>query len=64
MPSVWTASSSASTARPWNTERVAPYECVFDTTVMANGPHTLQARVYDAAGNSSVASVSVQVANA
>ncbi|HEX3173655.1 MAG TPA: Ig-like domain-containing protein, partial [Solirubrobacterales bacterium] len=46
-----------------NTERVVPYNCVFDTTQVADGTHTLSATAYDAAGNSRSTSISVKVAN-
>jgi hypothetical protein len=36
----------------------------WDTTAVANGSHTLEARAYDAAGNSATDSSSVRVANA
>ena len=50
---------------PLNTERVAPYECVFDTTVIARTARTRSRRAsMTPRANSSVASVSVQVANA
>jgi hypothetical protein len=42
----------------------APYRWSFDTTTAANGPHTLSAVAYDAAGNSAVASVAVVTQNA
>src|SRR5690606_39843187 len=42
-----------------------PYAIAWDSTKVADGVHTLQARAYDAAGNSAnSASVSVTVANA
>jgi hypothetical protein len=47
----------------FNTERVVPYNCIVDTTKVADGTHTLTATAYDAAGNSSSTSVSVKVAN-
>jgi len=47
-----------------NTEAAAPYNCYFDTTKISNGAHTLTAVAYDAAGNSSAATVAVSVANA
>jgi Bacterial Ig domain len=46
-----------------NTERVAPYNCAFDTTRVANGWHTLEARVYGSAGSSRATRVRVEVAN-
>lgn len=35
-----------------NTELNAPYNCIFDSTTVKNGPHQLTATAYDAAGNS------------
>ena len=46
-----------------NTESDAPWNCSFDSTKVADGSHTLSATAYDAAGNSSSASVTVNVAN-
>jgi autotransporter family porin len=46
-----------------NTESYAPWDCVWDTTTVSNGTHTLTAVAYDAAGNSGSASVQVSVAN-
>jgi hypothetical protein len=47
------------------TEYSAPYDCApLDTTQLSNGPHTITATAYDAAGNSRSASVTVTVANA
>lgn len=34
-----------------NTEANAPYNCIFDSTTVKNGPHQLTATAYDAAGN-------------
>jgi outer membrane biosynthesis protein TonB len=47
-----------------NTESSAPWNCNFDSTRVADGSHTLTATAYDAAGNSRVAAVTVNVANA
>jgi hypothetical protein len=46
-----------------NTETEVPYNCIFDTTKVGDGTHTLTATAFDAAGNSSSASRSVVVAN-
>jgi hypothetical protein len=46
-----------------NTERVAPYNCIVDTTAIVDGTHTLTAVAYDAVGNSSTASIGVTVLN-
>ncbi|HKO38672.1 MAG TPA: Ig-like domain-containing protein [Solirubrobacterales bacterium] len=46
-----------------NTESSAPWNCVFDSTKVGDGPHTLTATAYDAAGNSSTAAVTVNVDN-
>jgi hypothetical protein len=46
-----------------NTESDAPWNCIFDTTKVADGSHTVTATAYDAAGNSSSASLNVNVAN-
>ena len=46
------------------TDTVTPYSFAWDTTAVANGPHTLMARAYDAAGNvGEAAPVSVTVLN-
>jgi hypothetical protein len=49
------------------TERYVPYRMgttgIWDTTAEANGSHTVEARAYDAAGNRSVATVTVTVMN-
>lgn len=50
--------------RALNTDQGTPYRCWFDTTTVPDGVYTLQARAYDAAGNSSLAEVTVEVANA
>jgi hypothetical protein len=47
-----------------NTESDGPWNCIFDSTQVSNGSHTLTATAYDAAGNSRTASVTVNVANA
>jgi hypothetical protein len=48
-----------------NTQRDAPYTCVWDTTPAAEGSsYTLEAVAFDANGNSASASVSVIVGNA
>ena len=41
----------------------APYAATWDTTKIANGPHTLAAVARDAAGNTAVSTISVNVAN-
>jgi len=41
----------------------APYTTIWDTTLVANGPHILGAVARDKAGNKTTASVSVSVAN-
>jgi hypothetical protein len=46
-----------------NTESYAPWSCIWDTTTSANGPHTLKAVAYDAAGNSAATQISVTVDN-
>jgi hypothetical protein len=46
-----------------NTESDAPWNCKFDSTLVANGSHTLTATAYDAAGNSRTAAVTVNVSN-
>ncbi|HST68376.1 MAG TPA: Ig-like domain-containing protein [Solirubrobacterales bacterium] len=46
-----------------NTESDGPWNCKFDSTLVGNGSHTLTATAYDAAGNSSTASVTVNVSN-
>ena len=48
-----------------NVERFSPYRCRFDTTDVANGPHTVRAVAFDAAGNASpAASTVINVQNA
>jgi chitodextrinase/sulfur relay (sulfurtransferase) DsrF/TusC family protein len=47
------------------TDTTAPYSWSFDTTQIANGSHSLQARAYDAANNTGTSStVAVTVSNA
>jgi hypothetical protein len=47
------------------TQTLAPYTFGLDTTVLSNAPHTLSARAYDAAGNSTLSnSVNVTINNA
>jgi len=46
-----------------NTESDAPWNCIFDTTRVSDGTHTVTATAYDAAGNSSSASRSFTVSN-
>jgi hypothetical protein len=46
-----------------NTESDTPWNCVFDTTKVSDGTHTVTATAYDAAGNSSSASRSFTVSN-
>jgi hypothetical protein len=48
--------------RALNVERGVPYNCVWDTTGVAAGPHTLTARAVDTSGNAASASVTVSVA--
>jgi glucose/arabinose dehydrogenase/PKD repeat protein len=46
------------------TDSAAPYALAWDTRTVANGPHTLRARAYDAAGNARLsAAVNVNVSN-
>jgi hypothetical protein len=47
-----------------NTESDAPWNCIFDTTKVADGSHVVTATAYDAAGNSSSAARSFTVSNA
>ena len=47
-----------------NTESDAPWNCIFDTTKVSDGSHTVTATAYDAAGNSSSATRSFTVSNA
>jgi Polysaccharide lyase/Bacterial Ig domain len=48
-----------------NTQRDAPYSCLWDTTTAAEGSsHTLEAVAYDTSGKSASASVGVTVTNA
>jgi beta-glucanase (GH16 family) len=46
-----------------NQEGLAPWNCKFDTTTVANGTHTLRAVAYDAAGNTASAQRVVTVQN-
>ena len=46
------------------TDAASPYVFSWDTTGVGDGAHTVQARAFDAAGNSASSSVSVTVANA
>ena len=47
-----------------NTELSPPYACLWDTTTVPNGLHTLKAVMYDTAGASKSAQISVNVQNA
>lgn len=47
-----------------NTENESPYNCIFDSTRVADGSHTLTATARDAAGNSRSASLTIKVSNA
>lgn len=47
-----------------NTEGDVPWNCIFDTTKVTDGGHTLTATAYDGAGNSRSLSITVTVANA
>jgi hypothetical protein len=48
-----------------NTDTTSPYSFSWDTTTATNGSHSLQAKAYDAAGNTTTSSaVSVTVSNA
>ena len=44
-------------------DTTAPYEYAFDTTTVANLPHTLSAKAFDAAGNVAEASIGVTINN-
>jgi hypothetical protein len=46
-----------------HTEYGVPYNCEIDSTKLSDGTHTLTATAYDAAGNSSGASLTVNVSN-
>ena len=46
-----------------NTESDAPWNCIFDSTKVSDGTHTLSATAYDTAGNTRTASISVKVSN-
>lgn len=45
-------------------DTTSPYNVSWNSTTVSNGSHTLSARARDAAGNTSIASVTVTVANA
>jgi len=47
-----------------NTESDAPWNCLWDTTKVADGSHTVTATAYDGAGNSTSASRTFTVSNA
>jgi Bacterial Ig domain len=47
-----------------NTESDAPWNCIFDSTKVSDGSHTVTATAYDAAGNSRSAATTVTVFNA
>ncbi len=49
--------------RPLNIERYAPYNCVFDSTRVADGTHTLKAIAFDRSGRSTTRTVQVVVDN-
>lgn len=49
---------------PLNQEGYAPWNCKFDTTTVPDGPHTLKAIAFDAAGNKTTVLRQVQVSNA
>jgi len=46
-----------------NTENVAPYNCKFDSTTVADGSHTLKAVAYDVKGNTATSLRTVTVKN-
>jgi len=46
-----------------NTELSSPYSCVWDTSAVAAGTHTLKATALDAAGNSRSASIDITIAS-
>src|SRR5262249_28674321 len=48
---------------PLGTNTVAPYTASTDTTKMANGTHTLLAKAYDAAGNSTTSAANTVTVN-
>ena len=47
-----------------NTERSAPYSCLWDTTQSANGTYVLEAKAFDLDGRSASVAINVGVANA
>ncbi len=48
-----------------NPDTTSPYLCIWNTTTVSNGTHTITSKAYDAAGNSAISSVvSVNVQNA
>jgi autotransporter family porin len=49
--------------RPLNIERYAPYNCVFDSTRVADGTHTLKAVAFDRSGRSTARTLQVLVDN-
>ncbi len=47
-----------------NPDTTSPYLCIWNTTTVSNGTHTITSKAYDAAGNSAISSVvSVNVQN-
>ncbi len=47
-----------------NPDTTSPYLCIWNTTTVSNGTHTITSKAYDAAGNSGISSVvSVNVQN-
>jgi hypothetical protein len=46
-----------------NSDTTSPYAYTWNSTTVANGAHTIQAKAYDAAGNNANKSVSVTVSN-
>jgi hypothetical protein len=47
-----------------NIDTVSPYSYAWDSIKVANGTHTIAAKAYDVAGNSSTSNVTVNVSNA
>ena len=47
--------------RPLGSDPFGPWSCAWDTSVETDGPHTLKATAYDAAGNAASATVTVQL---